>query len=161
MAEFATDVPTLRFVPGGAKGAVAQASEALCEAVLRAHPETQDAERAWKLLVLRERLLLFAPLRHGRNARREARATPADRARLVRERVALLERGEWQSLLEAARASGRGLALARRAAPAERSEQTLADEVLRKVLAEEFSRAAQLLGSPGLAPHTPETAQRM
>ena len=42
-----------------------------------------------------------------------------------------------------------------------RTETTLADEVVRKVLSEEYSRAASLLASPGLAPLTQETAETL
>ena len=113
------------------------------------------------MILLRERLLLFAPLRHGHNTRRGARSSTEDRARLVRGRVAALERGEWLELLEHARAAGRGLAVSRRVTPREHTDQILADSVIRKAMAEEFSRAAQLLGSPGLAPLTDDTAERM
>ena len=46
--EFTMDVPTLRFVPNGAKSAIASASEALCSAVLRADAGTVAETRAWK-----------------------------------------------------------------------------------------------------------------
>ena len=157
--EFTLQVPTLRYVPSGARASVAQASEELCRAVLRAETPL-DEERAWKLLLLRERLLLFAPLRHGQQ-KQKPRVEASEKARLVRGRVAALHQGDWAELLEEARSSGRGLRVARRNTPTEREERTLADEVLRKVLASEFSKAAQLLGSPGLAPFTADTAARL
>ena len=42
-----------------------------------------------------------------------------------------------------------------------RDESYLADAVVRKVLANEYSRAAALLASPGLAPLTAETAGKL
>ena len=71
--EFVEDCPTLRYVPGRARGAAADATEQLCRAVLRATAGSVEELRAWKLLLLRERLLFFAPLRlsGGQRGRRE------------------------------------------------------------------------------------------
>ena len=44
--EFKTNVPTFRYVPGGARVALAQASEQICNAVLRAREGSMDEERA-------------------------------------------------------------------------------------------------------------------
>ena len=161
LEEFKQDCPTLRYVPAGARTAAADATEELCGAVLRA-PERSLAElRAWKLLLLRERLLFFAPLRlGGRRGRREEERL--DLGRLVRERVGALQRGDWAHLLAEARASATGLAKSRaRAGAGEKDESYLADEVCRKALAAEYSRAVALLASPGLAPLTEETAQKL
>ena len=43
----------------------------------------------------------------------------------------------------------------------QRDESYLTDEVCRKTLDGEYSRAAALLSSPGLAPQTPETADEL
>ena len=94
--ELSEDCPTLRFVPSGARAAAAQATEALCKAALRAPRGSLAEERAWKLLLLRERLLFAAPLRfpqQGRARRRDAQDERQDLGRLVREstvRVCLL-----------------------------------------------------------------------
>ena len=156
--EFKVDVPTFRHIPGGAREAFVQASAELCNAVLRAPVGSVCEDRAWKLLLLRERLLLSAPLRHAKRGRRLQELEQGAKARLVRERIAAFHRGGWQQLLQAAGESGRTLARARRADPSERDQSSVADEVVRKVLAEEYSKAAALLSSPGLAPPTPETA---
>jgi hypothetical protein len=158
LAEFAQDCPTLRYVPAGARGAAADATEQLCTAVLHAPEGTLREERAWKLLLLRERLLFFAPLRLAGGARGRAGEERQDLSRLVRDRVGALLRGEWAGLLAAARASAKSLATSRAASKDERpNDAHLADEVCRKALAGEYSRAAALLASPGLAPPTEET----
>ncbi len=162
LQELALDCPTLRYVPKGARGPAADASEELCNAALRAPEGTVQEERAWKLLLLRERLLFFAPLRLTGGQRRRREEDRLDLGRLVRERVGALLRGDWATLLADVRASAAGLARSRsRAGASERDESYLADEVCRKALAGEFSRAAALLASPGLAPLTAETAQRL
>ena len=162
LEEFALDCPTLRYVPKGARAAAADATEELCRAVLHANLGTVDEERAWKLLLLRERLLFWAPLSSSRHQGRVVEEERLDLARLVRERVGALVRGEWTTLLTEARVSGRKLAKRRHVAKAtQKDEGYLADEVCRKVLAEEYSRAAALLASPGLAPQTSETADSL
>ena len=160
--EFALDCPTLRFVPGGARTAAADATEDLCRTVLGAPKGTLHEERAWKLLLLRERLLFAAPLRleHGRRSRDGA--ARLDLAALVRGRVGALRRGEWAELLEEARETGRKLVRSRaRGGAPPQTDATLADAVVRKVLSEEYSRAAALLASPCLAPLTTETAEAL
>jgi len=165
MEEFALDCPTLRSVPRSARIVVADTTLELCNAVLRAPGGTRAEERAWKLLLLRERLLFAAPLRlspHGRPRRRGAEAERLDLGRLVRERCSALLRGDWADLLEERRASARALARHRGKEPTEeRDESYLAGEVVRKALVEEYSRAAALLQSPGLAPLTSETADAL
>ena len=80
----------------------------------------------------------------------------------MRGRVGALLRGEWAELLGEAKETGEKLARSRaRGATPPRTETTLADEVVRKVLSEEYSRAASLLASPGLAPLTQETAETL
>ena len=150
LTEFALDCPTLRSVPGSARTAAADATEALCRAALSAAEGTLQEERAWKLLLLRERLLFPAPVRVA-SARRNATGDGRlDLARRVREKVGALLRGDWEPLLAEARASAHRLVRHRgRAGTGERDEGYLADEVCRKTLAGEFSRAAALLESPG------------
>ena len=159
LEEFALDCPTPRYVPKGARAAAADATEDLCRAVLHTRPETVEEERAWKLLLLRERLLFWAPLGFSSGRGRRAEEERLDLGRLVRERVGALLRGEWSALLTEARASARKLAKQRHAnKTTHKDEGYLADEACRKVLAEEYSRAAALLASPGLTPQTAETA---
>ena len=106
-------------------------------------------ERAWKLLLLGERLLFLAPLRLQGGRRGRDDEDRLDKSRLVRERAGALLRREWAGLLAEARRSTRGLARSRaKDGAAQRDESYLADEVVRKVLAEEHSRAAALLASP-------------
>ena len=160
--EFALDCPTLRFVPSAARSAAADATEALLRATLRAERGTLAETRAWKLLLLRERLLFWAPLRLGAEGRKGRGADRLDLARLVRERAGRLLRGDWEALLAESRASGRALAASRKETPRTSTDDSyLADAVLRKALAEECSRAATLLASPGLAPQTRQTATRL
>ena len=65
---------------------------------------------------------------------------------------------EWAELLAQARSSAKSLAKSRATArTAPKDEHHLADEVCRKAQAREYSRAAALLASPGLAPPTAET----
>ena len=162
LEEFALDCPTLRFVPRSARAAAADATEDLCRAVLLAPRGGAQEERAWKLLLLRERLLFAAPLRLEQGRRARSDAGRSDLGALVRGRVGALLRGEWAELLEEARETGQKLARSRaRGATPPRTETTLADEVVRKVLSEEYSRAASLLASPGLAPLTQETAETL
>ena len=162
--EFSSDCPTMRYVPGGARAALAQATEEVCRAVLHAPEGTVHEERAWKLLMLRERLLLYAPLRLSqRRPRRSASdAAPPDKARLVRERAGAFIRGEWADLLSDARSSSRRLTHSRQSGGVpQQSDAHVADEVVRKTLAGEYSRAVALLASPGLAPATLDTAQQL
>ena len=159
--ELSTDCPTLRAVPRAARAVVADATEGICRALLRAGPGTPAELRAWKLLVLRERLLFLAPL-HLTGTRNRAGEERLDLGRLVRERANALLRGELADLLDATRQTSRSLARSRRrSGAAQRDEGYVADAVVRKVLAEEYSRAAALLASPGLAPLTEETAERL
>ena len=80
----------------------------------------------------------------------------------MRERAGALLRGEWAGLLASAKASAHTLARHReQRGAATRDESYLADEVVRKALAEEYSRAAALLQSPGLAPLTQKTAEEL
>ncbi len=156
--EFALDCPTLRYVPKSARAVVADATEELCSAVLRAPERSLQELRAWKLLLLRERFLFLAPLRLSDGRRGRAEEQRLDLARLVRDRAGALLRGDWAGLLAEARTSARSLARGReKAGSVQRDESYLADEVCRKALAEEYSRAAALLGSPGLAPLSAET----
>ena len=113
--EFALDCPTVRFVPKAARTTVADATEELLRITLRAERSTLNEVRAWKLLLLRERLLFWAPLRLGEGRRRGRGADLLDLARLVRERVGRLLRGDWESLLSESRASGEALAARRKA----------------------------------------------
>ena len=160
--EFKLDCPTLRSVPGSARKTAADTTLELCSAALLAPPGTRAEERAWKLLLLRERLLFAAPLRfpqQGRARRRGAQEERLDLGGLVRERCGALLRGDWADLLEERRASACALAKHwRENATEARDEAYLADEVVRKAQAQEYSRAAALLQSPGLAPLTSETA---
>ena len=96
----------------------------------------------------------------GRRARGGTQQERLDLGRLVRERCAKLTRGEWRDLLADSRASAKALADSRRRRSSHSAPDSshLADEVCRKALAEEYSRAAALLSSPGFAPPTPETA---
>ena len=160
--EFALDCPTLRSVPGSARAVAAGATEDLCRAVLLAGEGSLQEERAWKLLLLRERLLFWAPLRLSTGRRGNTEEERLDLGRRVRERVSALARGDWAALLAEARASARSLARSRgRSGATQRDERYLADEVVRKALAEEYSRAAALLSSPGLAPLNEETAEQL
>ncbi len=161
LAEFRLDCPTLRKVPASARGTAAEATEELCRTVLLA-PGAAAEERAWKIL-LRERLLFWAPLQLPSGRRRgPANADRLDLGRLVRERCAALLRGDWEALLAEARGSARELAKHRgRSGTTHKDEGYLADEVCREVLDEEYSRAAALLQSPGLAPLTEETAGQL
>jgi len=140
----------------------AEATEELCRAVLRSPAGTRTEERAWKLLLLRERLLFAAPLvlsQKDRQRKRGATEERLDLGRLVRERAGALLRGEWAEMLAERRASAGALARHReQEAASTRDESYLADEVVRKAMLEEYSRAAALLQSPGLAPLTTETA---
>ena len=66
-----------------------------------------------------------------------------DSRELVRSRVGALLRGDWAELLADARASGQKLARRKgRSSETSHDEASLADEVLRKALSEEYSRAA-------------------
>ena len=161
LAEFKSDCPTLRVVPKAARAVAADVTEELCKALLRAGDGTLEERRAWKLLLLRERLLFLAPLRltSGRRRNTEERL---DLGRLVRSRASALLRGEWEDLLADARATSSSLTRSRtRSGPGKQDESYLADAVVRKVLADEHSRAAALLASPGLAPLTEETAAKL
>ena len=65
-------------------------------------------------------------------------------------------------MLADARATSTSLTRSRaRGGIGKRDESYLADAVVRKVLADEHSRAAALLTSPGLAPLTGETAEKL
>ena len=145
-----------------ARSAAADATEQLCGAVLRAHRCSLHEERAWKLLLLKERFLFLAPPPPPQRAPPQTSGgAPGPRP--------LGPRAGWRSaprrlaaLLAEARASARSLARScERAGATDRDDSYLADEVVRKALAEEYSRAAALLASPGLAPLTPETADQL
>ena len=157
--ELALDCPTLRYVPKAARSTSADATEELLRATLRVQRGTLQEERAWKLFLLRERLLFWAPLCLGGRRQRGQGANRQDLGRLVRERAARLLNGDWAALFAECRAFGEVLAACRKGAQnSYRDESYLADEVLRKALSEEYSRAVALLASPGLAPLTPDTA---
>ena len=119
-------------------------------------------ELVWKLLLLRERLLVWALLRLGERKSRRRGTEDRDLGRLLRGRVARLLAGDWAALLDESRASGAALAASREGTLSEyKDESYLADEVLRKALSEEYSRAAALLASPGLAPLSQDTADSL
>ena len=107
--EFALDCPTLRYVPKAARSTSADATEELLRATLRAPRGTLQEERAWKFLLLRERLLFWAPLRLGGRRRQGRGADRQDSDRLVRECAARLLNGDWAALLSECRASGEAL----------------------------------------------------
>ena len=81
-AEFARDCPTLRYVPNKAKVAVVNATSAMCQAINDAPDGSLAERRGWKLLLLRERLLLHAP-----PVSKKAKAHNIDLAKLVRDRA--------------------------------------------------------------------------
>ena len=113
-------------------------------------------------MFLRERLLFFTPLRLTGACRSRTEEDRQDLGQRVRERVGALLRGEWVDLLAEARATARSLARHRsRGSTEHRDESYLADEVCRKTLAGEYSRAAALLTSPGLAPLIAETSDQL
>ena len=143
LEEFRLDCPTLRTVPGSARTTTAEATEELCRCVLLTREGSREEERAWKLLLLRERLLFWAPLQLSTRHRGNTGEERLDLGRLVRERCAALLRGDWAGLLEDARASARSLAKHRcRSGASHRDEAYFADEVVRKVLSGEYSRTA-------------------
>ena len=87
---------------------MAETTLELCNAALLAPRGARAEERAWKLLLLRERLLFAAPLRlssQQRGARRrDAEDERLDLGRLVRERCGALLRGDWEGLVAERRA---------------------------------------------------------
>ena len=133
---FELDCATPRFVPKAARTSAGDGIEELLRATLRAERGTLDEVRAWKVLLLQDRLLLWAP-RAGR-----------------------LLRGAWEALLRESRASGEALAARRKEEQVmHKDESYLADAVLRKVLSEEHSRGMALLAGPGLGPLIRVTAR--
>ena len=116
----------------------ADTTEEFLRITLRAGRNSLNEVRAWKLLLLRERLLFWAPLRLGGDTHRGRGADRLDLARLVRERAGRLLRGDWVALLRESRASGEALAARRKDTQhAHKDENFLADAVLRKALSEE------------------------
>ena len=69
------------------------------------------------------------------------------------DRIAAAWRGEWEQLLEEARQ--RGAEAAQRRTGGRLEGEALAREVLRRTALREYSKAASLLGSPGMAAPTP------
>ena len=97
-------------------------------AALEAPEGSADEERAWKLLLLHNRLLLWAPLANRAAGRARARAQQ-DR---VLDRLERAERGNWTGLLADARRQATAAAERRagRPAPEVLEGPTLAGEVV-------------------------------
>ena len=91
--------------------------------MLRSPEGTPEEERAWKLLLLRKRLLFAAPLRLTEPRGRTSNEARLDLGRLVRERAGALLRGDWAELLAETRATAKALAGSR-----ERRGATARDE---------------------------------
>ena len=91
----------------------ADVTEELCQAVLRAPPGRTQEESAWKLLLLRERLLFLVPLRPQGGRRIGDDEERLDKSCLVRERAGALLCGEWTGLLAETRRSACGLTRSR------------------------------------------------
>ena len=83
MDEFAQDCSTLRFISKSTRSIVADAAETLLRTTLRASRGSLQEERAWKLLLLRERLLFWAPLRLGERKSRRRGTEDRDLGRLL------------------------------------------------------------------------------
>ena len=131
---FADECPTFRYVPNGAKKALADVTESLVKFVLAAPRGTQLETRAWKLLLLRERMLLMAPLRpEKQRVRADAKL---DKAREIRERVGKFQRGEWIPLLDECACTAAEWRRRRQRCTTARDETSLADEVVRKAMQE-------------------------
>ena len=157
--EFLLDVPTLREVPQGAQSQLAALTQGVCQALTEAGRASAEEERAGKLLLLLHRLTLWAP----RGAQARSRRGPNGRARqqdeMVRDRIGAAWRGEWEELLANARKRG-AEALGRRTGGRLEGE-ALAREVLRRTALREYSKAASLVGSPGMAAPTPAVEAKM
>ncbi len=100
-------------MPNGARAVAADVAEELCQAVLCASASATRGERAWKLLLLRERLLFLAPLQPQFGHRRGDNEERLDKSCLVRERAGALLCGEWTGLLAETRRSACGLTRSR------------------------------------------------
>ena len=113
------------------------------------------------MLLLRERLLFWAPLNLNEGRRTYRETERIDLARLVRMRVGCLLQGDWQALLAKSHATAAELRRKRKdSLTVQRDESYLADAVLRKAMSEEYLRAVALLASPGLAAPNEETITR-
>ena len=111
-----------------------------------------EEERALKLLLLLHRLTLWAPRGNQGRGRRGPYGRTEQQGRLVADRIAAAWRGDWEQLLADARHRGEE-ALGRRTGGRLEGE-ALAREVLRRTALREYSKAASLLGSPGMAAPT-------
>ena len=151
--EFLLDVPTLREVPREAQSQLAALTQGVCDALLGAGRASAEEERAGKLLLLLHRLTLWAPRGAQARGRRGPHGRAAQQSRVVRDRIAAAWRGEWEQLLEGARQ--RGGEAAQRRTGGRLEGEALAREVLRRTALREYSKAASLLGSPGMAAPTP------
>ena len=94
-------------MPGSAVKTVQKVTEELCHAVLRSPSGSLQEDRAWKLLLLRERLLFFAPLQHSKAAKKNEHDQEA-KCRLVRARATALMAGNWEQLLKDSRPQEEG-----------------------------------------------------
>jgi len=151
--EFLLDVPTLREVPRRAQSQLAALTKGVCDALEEAGRATAEEERALKLLLLLHRLTLWAPRGAQARGRRGPNGRAEQQGEMVCNRIAAAWRGEWEQLLEEARQRGME-ALGRRTGGRLEGE-ALAREVLRRAALREYSKAASLLGSPGMAAPTP------
>ena len=151
--EFLLDVPTFREVPRRAQAQLGALTKGVCDALEEAGGATAEEERALKLLLLLHRLTLWAPRGAQARGRRGANGRAQRQAELVCDRIAAAWRGEWEELLDKARQRG-AEAVGRRTGGRLQGE-ALAREVLRRTALREYSKAASLLGSPGMAAPTP------
>ena len=153
------DVPTFREVPRGAQSQLAALTKGVCDAVEEAGRATAEEERALKLLLLLHRLTLWAPRGAQGRGRRGPYGRTEQQGRLVADRIAAAWRGEWEQLLLDAQLRG---GEARRRRTGGRLEgEALAREVLRRTALREYSKAASLLGSPGMAAPTPAVEAKL
>ena len=157
--EFLLDVPTLREVPRAAQSQLAALTQGVCDALLEAGRATAEEERAGKLLLLLHRLTLWAPRGAQARGRRGPHGRAEQQSRVVCDRIAAAWRGEWEQLLQEARQ--RGGEAAQRRTGGRLEGEALAREALRRIALREYSKAASLLGSPGMAAPTPAVEEEL
>ena len=146
--------PTFREVPRAAQLPLADLTGSLCTAAASASADSTDAERAWKLLLLHHRLLLWAPAAERAAGRARRRA----QQELVLDRLDRAVRGNWQDLLEEAQAEATAARTRRAGATGSTglAGAALAGEAIRRVSLGDLGRAAQLLGQVKVAAPSPE-----
>ena len=99
--------------------------------------------------MLLHRLVLWAPRGAEARGRRGPGGRAAQQSEVLRDRISQAWRGEWETLHRGARE--RGEEARQRRTGGKLEGEALAREVLRRVALGEYSKAASLLGSPGMA----------